>query len=66
MATRSAKGWGGNALFTGLFKVGQAVHTENKGLYYREGEGWQLCTNEDVAFLHYEIQINIFLAKTVQ
>ena len=66
VTTRSAKGCGATALFTGPFEVGWADHTENKGLYYRQGEGWPLSTNKNVAFFIIKFQINIFLAMTVQ
>ena len=51
--TRSAKSCGGTALLTGLFEVGQADHTQNKGLYYREGEGGNLYKNPNTKLPHY-------------
>ena len=63
VTTRSAIGCGATALFTGLFEVGQADHTENKGLYYRKRKGWPLDTNKNIAFSHYWIQNQHFLGQ---
>ena len=65
--TSTAKGSGATVLFTELFKVGWADQTENEGLYYREGEGWPLCTNfNKCIFLMHKFRSNIILAKTIQ
>ena len=53
----------GNFLFTGLFEVGQADHTYNKVLYFREGEGWQFCVNNKFAFSHYKFKNLCFPGK---